>query len=405
MNADVCIIGAGLSGAYIARILASHNISVYIIDALNRVGGRLLTASSGDLGGSWIWPRSEPNMANLLQSLGIDTVPMHMDGISMACTSDDGTRHVIANGQAAMYAACGSGAVRVRGGASKVVSELLRSVSFSSIQLGLRVTEIDYNDAKKVKIKCERRENDGVQDDEEDITAIFHCKAVVLAAPPKVLANTIKFTPNLPQDKVKSMLVTPTWMEEYSKVAVSFPRNWWRQLCMSGISIDHAGAVQTWWEACSGIGGDGEPTLAGFVTKEGADMLKFDDPVCFFKYISESLKRIYGVDVMENSSNEVKAYGSYTDNGLVVTNGDVTVTYKSWLEDDFTNAKSLYDAQGLDFSCDYGDIELQRCIGPLFFAGTETAAGAHGHMEGALTAAERSAEEILSYLSYSTPGK
>ena len=43
----MCIIGAGLSGACIARTLALHNKTVLIIDVRSRVGGRLLTAESG----------------------------------------------------------------------------------------------------------------------------------------------------------------------------------------------------------------------------------------------------------------------------------------------------------------------------------------------------------------------
>ena len=52
----------------------------------------------------------------------------------------------------------------------------------------------------------------------------------------------------------------------------------------------------------------------------------------------------------------------------------------------------------MNFTCDYGDEVVQRSIKPLFFAGTETASGAHGHMEGAVIAAERASAEVLHYL-------
>jgi len=409
---DVCVIGAGLSGACIARNLASHNKSVLVLDARNRVGGRLLTAAAAnvdlggaDFGGAWIWPRSEPNMANLLQNLNIQTVPMHMDGISMAYIAN-GKRHVIPDGQAEMYAACGGGAIRVCGGASRVVSELLES---HSVRLGMRVTEIDYNDKKEVKIKCIEMTDKNNNTNKNDTPTIIKCQAVVLAAPPKVLARTITFLPNLPKQKTESMIATPTWMQEYGKVAVSFPTNWWRQQRMSGISIDHVGAVATWWEACSGSEGDGNlPTLAGFVTEQGAAMLRkliCDDSSYLFEFIIESLKRVYGVDAnamgtLESvASNEIKVQGSSEQDGLIVTNGVITVSYKSWLEDDLTNAK---DDTVVDFTCDYGDRDLQSSVEPLFFAGTETAAGAHGHMEGAVIAAERAATEVVEYLSNCT---
>lgn len=396
---DVCIIGAGLSGACIARTLASHNISFLVLDARNRIGGRLLTAtkSNGDLGGAWVWPRSEPNMINLLQELNIQTVPMYTDGTSMACTPN-GKRHVIPDGQASMYAACGDGAIRVCGGASRVVSKLLEP---HSVHLGMRVTEIDYSDKNEVKVKCMKMNSSS-----DDNATTIKCQAVVLAAPPKVLAKTITFLPSLPKQKFESMLATPTWMQDYGKVAISFPTNWWRQQRISGISIDQVGAVATWWEACSGSDGDGNlPTLAGFVTDQGADVLHgivCDEPSSLFEYIIESLKRVYGVDetamgMQDSATNiEIRTEGAPGQDGLIVTNGLITVSYKSWKEDDLTNAK--VDADVGDFTCDYGDRDLQSIVEPLFFAGTETAAGAHGHMEGAVVAAERASTEVIAYL-------
>ena len=174
---------------------------------------------------------------------------------------------------------------------------------------------------------------------------------------------------------------------------------------MSGISIDQVGAVATWWEACSGSEGDGNlPTLAGFFTGQGATELSNildDDSCCLFEYIIESLKRVYGVDehamgIQENAANaEIKVKGTSEQDGLIVTNGIIAISYKSWKEDDLTNAK---DGTVVDFACDYGDRDLQSIVEPLFFAGTEKAAGAHGHMEGAVVAAERAATEVIEYL-------
>jgi len=344
-------------------------------------------------------------MVDLLNDLNVQTVPMHMDGTSVAYTPND-KRHFIPDGQAAMYAACGGGAIRVRGGASRMVSELLES---QSVQLGMRVTEIDYNDKNEVKVKCIKTagsSSSSSNNNNDDDVSIIKCQAVILAAPPKVLTNTITFLPNLPKQKFESMIATPTWMEEYGKVAVSFTTNWWRQQRMSGISIDQVGAVATWWEACSGSEGDGNlPTLAGFVTGQGATVLSnivCDDSCSLFDYIIESLKRVYGIDehamgMQKNPAKaELKAKGTVGQDGLAVTNGVITVSYKSWKEDDLTNSK---DGTVVDFTCDYGDADLQSIVEPLFFAGTETAAGAHGHMEGAVVAAERTAPEVIEYLS------
>ena len=62
MEADVIVIGAGLSGLAAADLLKNHDPSLHVIvlEANDRVGGRLLSAKLGDhsfdLGGQWILP-------------------------------------------------------------------------------------------------------------------------------------------------------------------------------------------------------------------------------------------------------------------------------------------------------------------------------------------------------------
>ena len=360
-----------------------------------------------------VWPTSESNMDNLLhEQLDTQTVPMHLDGVSFAYTTD-GKRHIIPDGQAGMYAACGDGAIRVRGGASTLVKQMLNVEANPrrlSIHLGMEVTQIDYHDEEVVTIKCMKKAAGTMKDRDNDL-ATFSCRAVVLAAPPRVLANTIDFLPPLPKQKIDGMLATPTWMQDYGKVAISFPVNWWRQNKMSGISIDHVGAVATWWEACSGNDGDGTfPILAGFVTAEGADILNdiirsSDGCLGLYEYIIQSLGRVYGIEESamgmkkEGAAGKegiVTTQGTSDKDGLVITNGLITVSYKSWLEDSLTNAKDDRCSK-LGFTCDYGDRDLQQSVGPLFFAGTETATG-HGHMEGAVIAAKRVCAEVMEYL-------
>ena len=55
-DVDVVVIGAGISGLAVADQLIRAGISVTVLEARDRVGGRLL-GSPFDLGASWFWPR------------------------------------------------------------------------------------------------------------------------------------------------------------------------------------------------------------------------------------------------------------------------------------------------------------------------------------------------------------
>ncbi len=82
-DADVVIVGAGVAGLCAARRLFRQGVSVLVLEARDRVGGRTLSQRVGrevlDLGGQWIGP-TQDRLAALARELGVQTFPQFHDG-------------------------------------------------------------------------------------------------------------------------------------------------------------------------------------------------------------------------------------------------------------------------------------------------------------------------------------
>jgi monoamine oxidase len=87
-EADVCIVGAGFAGLVAARDLLTAGRSVVVLEARDRVGGRVLNHKIGDgkvieVGGQWVGP-TQDRMYLLAEQLGIGTFPTYETGDSLA---------------------------------------------------------------------------------------------------------------------------------------------------------------------------------------------------------------------------------------------------------------------------------------------------------------------------------
>jgi monoamine oxidase len=351
---DMAIVGAGLCGTALARNLRRQGLTVALFEARDRVGGRILSvpsAGSGlamDLGPSWFWPNAQPLLAGLIAELKLAEIPQHDDGSLLHLNDPDKAPQRIDGNNPYQ------GAYRLQGGMSQLIDALQADLPAGLIHLKHVLTDLhDRGDHVILGF--------AVGDNRVEIAA----RHVVVAVPPRLLAERVNFAPELDEATREAMQGAQTWMATQAKVAVAFDRAFWREAGQSGnAAVTHAQAVVgEVFDICAG-----DPlkaALAGFLALPPDLRDSFRD----------------GLPLLVDSQ-LVQLFGMAVDQG--------EQRYQDWANEAHT-CSQLDRASPPNPRTEIANPMLRRAHwnGKLYLGGAETASRSAGYLEGALDSARR----------------
>lgn len=242
---DVVIMGAGLAGLYTAHVLHRAGIACTVLEARDRIGGRILTIDGFDLGPSWFWPAMQPAMAELVAELGLPAFPQASDGdVLFERMSREGPQRFQSYPQEPR-------SFRVEGGAAALVHTIARSLPADCVRLARQVDHLSM-DADGVTVRALHA---GTYE-----TRL--ARIVVAALPPRLLARAVAFVPELHESTAQRWRTTPTWMAPHAKFFALYDRAFWREAGLSGTAQSMVGPMPEIHDATTA---DGAAGLFGFV--------------------------------------------------------------------------------------------------------------------------------------------
>lgn len=359
MNAPTIIIGGGLSGLCAAYRLHRQNLPFLLLEARDRLGGRILATENSelDLGPSWFWP-GQRQIALLIEELGLqDSIyPQVSDGLSVM-EYGDGTL------QKSLGGASMAGSNRLDGGMKSLINALSSTLPVDSLQISSAVQHVEQTP-------------DGVSltVNQSGTETTMQCSHLVLALPPRVVAQSISFHPGLPSKDGQLLTRIPTWMAAQAKLVVEYDSAFWQADGLSGDGFSQLGPLGEVHDASPRTGGT--HALFGFVGLPPEQRHGQDEALK--QAAITQLTRLFG----EAASKPV------------------AVHLKDWAFDERTATE--HD-RSPEIPRGHGRPTLSNeWDNRVLWAGTETAGltdHSNGYLEGAVEAGNRAATQVMKLLS------
>ena len=352
MKMKVGILGAGLTGLLAAFYLKQQGVIARVIEARERVGGRINTlreqGTQVEMGATWFGP-SHRILIDLLGELEIDAFPQFQDGKGVFEASSMAPVQVfdLPAGQQSSY--------RIKGGSDQLIRVLMSKLDKDQIIQGNPVTGISLVDSGIV-----------IESAKETYSPM---DMVISTLPPSLLVNSIVIRPELDEMFVQLCNETHTWMGNSIKFAVTYQSPFWREKGFAGLGFSNSSIAS---EIHDHVNFDRTIfALKGFLSPSAVKL----DYVYREKLVINQLRRFFGQNAVD--------YVTYHE----------TV----WADETFTMGGLSNDLVPHQ-NAGNPDFQKSQLNGRLLISGSETSPVYGGYMEGAVYAAKTVVNQVIDRL-------
>lgn len=346
---ETLIIGAGLTGLTTAYELHKAGKPFLLIEARDRIGGRILTSRRDDgaaleLGATWLGKKHQ-ELIGLLSELGIGVFEQVTGGraIYEAISTSPAQVVQLPHNDEPSY--------RIAGGSEMLIRELRSKIQSTSVRLNEPVLALkegpDYVEVTTAK-------------------GVYQAGKVISTLPPHLFTSRIEVTPALPAQLLNIARQTQTWMGESIKVGLRYVKPFWRENGGPGGTIfSNVGPVTEMYDHTNLE--ESKYALKGFLNGTYHSLTREERR----EMVLAQLRKYYGEIV-----NDYLAY----EEGV-------------WREEAFTFTP--YDSHVLPHQNNGHPIFREAYLnGRLLLAGSETAVVYPGYMDGAVRSGKRVAKMV-----------
>ena len=348
LHADIVIIGAGLTGLTLNYLLRSEGLKVVVIEARDRVGGRIHTIHKEgeptvEMGATWFGSKHH-HLVDLLEELELGWFPQRLGKTAIYEYMSSSPPQLVSlpeNDEPSF---------RIKGGTSTLIKALNSYLSTDRLFLSTKVTGLTANQDHLL-----------VQTDKGTIKA----NKVVSTLPPNLFKSQVATSPELPATLKKLMGQTHTWMGESIKFALTFKEPFWRKTGTSGTVFSNTGPVTEMYDHADFD--DEYFALKGFLNGAYHSVNREER----LKIILGQLQKYYGAKVTD--------YFNYHE----VVWAHEPFTYAPYKDHIFPHQHNGHEQYRQPFM-----------EGKLYLAGSETAPDFPGYMDGAVASAHFAARQL-----------